>query len=269
MGDHVARKALPHLVTISAWHAVGRVLQDEVVEAEIDIGLELLAHGFGTADQLEVEPRTQIFRVGQLLGGGHELAVGLEFFQLLPGVGVGLVMLDHLLEVARQMNLRECDCFFVGIRQHRVDQDRPGDVCGTAAPESLVIPAIEVVAVEVHREVRDPDHGEVELGHDAGAFWAAGRAVQIHPLLHGLRPEFDGPLNVEELARIGEGPAGERLADNLAALAEARAGLGHGNAEGIVFEAREAAPEAEVERAPAELAQHRDLACEPERAVPG
>ena len=133
----------------------------------------------------------------------------------------------------------------------------------------LLVPAREVFAVEMHRKVRDPDHGQVEPGHDPGALGAAGRAVEVHPLLHGLRPELDRPLDVEELALMGEGAAGERLADDVAAFAEAGAGVCHGDAEGIVFEACEAAPEADMEIAPAQLAQHGDLARESERAVPG
>ena len=256
-------------MAVGARHPVGGVLKDEVVEAEIDIDLEPAPHGFGRADELEVEPGAHVRRVRQLLGVGHELAERLVVLERLPRVGVRLVMLDHLLEVAREMGLRQGVRLGVGIREDRVDQDRPGDVGGAAARTRRLVPLCEIPAVPVHGKVRDPEHGQVEPGHDERRFRAAGRAVEPDPLERRFRPQPDRTVDGEERAVMGEGLPRQRLADDRASLAEARPRLAHVDAEGVVFEPGDAAPEADVERAPAEPAHHRNLAGQPQRVVPG
>ena len=108
-----------------------------------------------------------------------------------------------------------------------------------------------------------------EIGHHARALRAADGAVELHRLFHRLRAQADRARHLVIGPVMGEFLPGEALADDVQRFREPAPRLRHGDAVSIVFGFRRAAPEAQMQRAPRQRVQHRDLLGDAHRVVPG
>ena len=240
-----------------------------MVEPRVGELLHASRDGLGRADDLRSGPARDLLGVGQLLPALERRGPGLVAPHARDVDVVGAIVLDLRLHVAGHELLGLVDRLAVRIGDDRVDEQRAQ---GRDAIERTGLPRARFPRrQQLGRERAEAraDRGEPELGHHLRRRWRADRAEEVDLLATRRGAHAHGLLDPEVGALVGERRALHRAVEDLPSLAEALTRLGHRDAERVVLVLRRAAAEADVELLVGQVAEHRELAGEPQRVVPG